>query len=331
MANWNRIYWSVSGDPEDFTSAGSGYLDLVERGGAITGMFGLGPYFIVMQEKSHNIYSYQSGDNPLNYLRTIDVGCNYQKTAVEIDGMVYFLSDSGDIVRTNGNTSQILSRQISTITQGITNSRTVSDYYGTEVDCTPFAICDSLNNCYRLFYAGSSTSVNKCLTYWIDKDIWTSSSTIFGSGVDIFGSSDYIGMFGNSSGTGKTYYLRTDYSDVDKTGTLDLGFISSGDSAKKIKINYIDVWYHAQAGETSADDCDCTITLSVYKNQETNVAAKTITKTLAYNSTADNLLKKRFIVTLAGNYLRPVFVDSGSKRNYAIDKVEINFDVQDTV
>jgi hypothetical protein len=319
-ANYSRIYWTVAGDLEDFSGDGAGYLDIYSGIGGITGLATLGNLFFAFQEKCYTVYQYQIGDTPLNYLKTVNHGCNFKRTIVEIENVLWYLSDIGEIRKTDGSTDVSISQRIKPITNQILNNRSIKDYYGSYPNTVPHAIYDKLNNAYRLFYAGTSSNVNKCLSYFIDRDIFTTASDVnYLTSTSSFGYESYIGAFGNSNANGNTYRFYTNYSATNKTGTIDLGWISSGDPKKQIKIHNVELWVHAEQGVSS--NCNATFTVTVYKDPATNTSSGTYTTTIAYNSVVDNLQKKRIQTPTAyGDYVRLVLTDSGTT-NYSIDKL----------
>jgi len=335
VLNWfNRVSWSATGDPEDWSGPDTGFLDIVEQGGSITGLAVLGDLFFIFQEKNYSVWQYQAGNVPFYKRETFYHGCNHQRTIVETGEAVYYLSDSGDIRVTNGSQDIILSEGIKPITLDFLNNRSIKDYYsGTAPDCVPHAFYDKVHNAYRLFYAGSSGNTDKCLTYFIDNKVFTTCpDTNFGSSISVYGFDDYISMMGNSDGDGTTNYLVPGFADPDKMGTWDLGWISSGNAKAKVKVYNVEIWFHAEAGETAADDCNCPISIAVYNDPSTNTVYKTVTDTLAYNDVADNLQRKVISVGAVGDYIRLVLTDVGvsaSNRNYNIDKCIVKFDIMD--
>lgn len=295
-------------------------------------MAGLGDLFFIFQEKCYTVYQYQIGHSPFSYGKTVWHGCNSHRTIVEIEGSLFYLSDVGEIRITDGSTDRSISDRIKPLTNKILNNRTIKDYYTTSPNTMPCAFYDKVNNAYRLFYARTSTKNDKCLSYFIDKDIFTTASATYVMSVmPTFGYDAYIGMYGNSSADGKTYYLVPDYSDVDKTGTIDLGWISSGNPKKQIRVRSVELWIHAQAGSTAGDNCTCTITITPYIDPATNTALDTYTETLAYNSVADNLQKLKIVTpSILGEYVRLTITDTGSKKNYSIDKIIVDTDILDS-
>lgn len=325
------VWWSVPGDLEDLSGVGAGVLTLYYGRGGITGLKALGNLFFIFQEKSYNVYQYLTGDSPLQYVMTVDVGCNFDRTIVEIGGFLYYLSDTGDIRRTNGSTDEIISSRIKPITNKIIDDKSIADYYGSYPNIIPHAIWDSYNNAYRLFYAGTSSYCDKCITYFVDRDIFvTSSGTNYLTSINSLGYDGYPVTLGNSAGTGVTSVLYPNYSATNKTGTLDLGWISSGDPKNQIKLHNIELWLHAQAGVTAGTNCNATLTVSVYTDPTTNAVTDTATETLAYNSAADNLQKKRIQLNATGEYIRLVITDSGVS-NYSINRIIVDYDTLESV
>jgi hypothetical protein len=327
---FSRIWWSVAFDPEDQSSSGSGYLDMINQGGNITGLATLPQYFFIFQENQYNVYSYQTGSTPLNFIRSIKYGCNYQKTIQEVtkNGQQYliYLANNGDVRVTNGPTyDESISDNISTIVHGLLNNRSVKDYYSTTPNCVPNAHVDSKNKIYRLFYAGSSSNTNKCLNYHYDKGIWTSgSSEAYNDSYSLIGYKTNLAVMGNSDAGGVTYELTSTMGTSD-VGTLDFGWISTDSANKKVKVHNIILWAHAHSA------CSTTLTITVYNDPSNHTAVKTETRTLAYNSTADNLQKIIFnLGGVLGDYVRLVLTDSGTTSDYSIDKAIINFDAVDS-
>jgi len=334
MTLWlNRNWYSGVAEPEDWTGTEGGYIDSVDDGGAVTGTKTLGDFFLVFQENLYTVYQYTVGDNPFaNPIKTWNHGCNHGRTIVEIDGFVYYLSGNGDIRKTNGLQDVVLSERIKPLTVGILNSRNIKDYYsGTAPETVPTAFRDKVNNAYRLFYSGTSTNNDKCLSYFLDRDVFTTApSTNVLTAVSVYGYEDYVAALGNSDADGKTYYMNHSYSATDTTGTLDLGWISSGNPQNKIKIYGIELWLHAQAGSAAPDNCSLTMTATVYDDPSSSTSTSSNTNTLAYNSIADNLQKVVIPINVVGDYIRIVLTDSGSKTNYSIDKIIVKHDIMQT-
>ena len=321
------IWWSVPGDLEDMSGTGAGVLSLYYGIGGIAGVRTLNNLFFIFQEKTYNVYQYAEGNSPLQYITTLGVGCNYDRTIVEIDGYLYYLSDSGDIRKTNGSTDTIISSRLKPLTNKILNDKSISDYYGDYPNVVPHAVYDKYANAYRLFYAGDSAYCDKCLSYYIDKDLFvTASGTNYLTSISSLGFDGYPLTFGNSDATGVTSVLYPDYSATNKTGTIDLGWMSSGDPKKQIKLHNIELWFHAQTGLTSTTDCSATITVSVYTDPTTNAVTDTVSDTLVYNGTVDNLQKTRLQLTATGEYIRLVITDSGVS-NYSINRIIVDYDV----
>ena len=324
---FNRVWWSAAGDPENFSAPDAGSFDVINGAGGITGLASLGELFFIFQEKCHTIYQYQPGDNPLAFIKTVWHGCNSHRTIVEIEGSLFYLSDVGEIRVTNGSSDVSLSDKIKPLANKIINGRTVKNYYDDAPNTMPCAFYDKYYNAYRLFYAGTSTYNDKCLSYFLDKGVFTTASGTFVMDImPTFGYDAYIGMYGNSNASGITNYLVPNYADTSKVGTIDLGWISSGDVKKQIQVKNIEIWFHAEAGSIEADNCDTIITVTAYIDPETNTALGTYTDTLAYNATADNLQKKRIRIDATGDYVRLVITDSGTMANYSIDRIIVDAD-----
>jgi hypothetical protein len=129
---------------------------------------------------------------------------------------------------------------------------------------------------------------------------------------------------GNSDAGGVTYELTSTMGTSD-VGTLDFGWISTDSANKKVKVHNIILWAHAHSA------CSTTLTITVYNDPSNHTAVKTETRTLAYNSTADNLQKVIFnLGGVLGDYVRLVLTDSGTTSDYSIDKAIINFDAVDS-
>jgi hypothetical protein len=332
MVNLTRIIYSSAGDLENFSAPDSGAFDLPTTGGAPTGSIELGDILIIFQEKQYSVYQYQASDFPFRDVKSMPYGCNSEATIININGEAWYLSDDGSIRATNGYTDRLISDKVKPFTNKILNHRTSKDYYGnTTFNTRPVAVWDKYNNVYRLYYAGTSSYNDKCLNYFIEKDVFTTaSSTNVLSAAATFGVDSNVFIYGVSDGTGKTYSSIINYSDVDKTGTLDLGWFSSGNPKNKTRILDVEVWYHAQAGTVAGDNCDCTLTLNASIDPATNTTVQTVAHAISYNASADNLQKFRYRLNLTGEYVHIWFTDSGSKKNYAIDKICVSTDYLDS-
>jgi len=323
----NFIYWSVIGDPEDLTGDGAGYKPLVNDFGGITGIKSNGDYYFVFQQLGYTVFQYQQGDDPFYFVKEWKIGCNYQRTIVNVHGSIFYVANNGDIhITSGGDDRNITEKRIKTITRNILGGRNVSDYYtASGADCVPNAFYDEYNNAYRLFYAGSSSYNDKCLTYFIDQGLFTTATNIYANAsISTFGFDDYICSLGNSDASGITYQLDPVNSDPDKTGTFNIGWLFSDDPEEWVHIRKITIYYHAQKAASSTDNADFNSTISIYDNPETDTVTETFAQAVAYNSVQDNLLKKEFAIEMKAEFLKVVISDSGSKKNYSIDKIFID-------
>lgn len=329
---YNKLWWSAIADPDNYSTPDAGYITVTKEGGAITGLAALQDYLFVFQEKIYTVYQKRIGDVPISELYSKPFGCNSFKTIVEINGSLFYLSSEGDIRVTNGMSDQSISEGIKELSKNIINSRSVSDYYSGSADAMPNAMYDRFNNAYRLYYAGTSSYCDKCLTYFIDTGLWTQASSVnVGSTAPAYDTTNYISVVGNSDSTGITYNLLSKYGDPDKSGTFDTGWLTSGSPENEIKVRNIKIWIHAEPGQSSADNCDCTITVTSYNDPESSSSYATDSQTVSYDSVTDNLQLVTFnSVSCIGRYIRFVLSDSGSKKNYAISKVSIAFEVMQT-
>lgn len=319
---------------EKLTAPDAGGFNVQASGGAITGGATLGQLFFVFQERQYTVYQYSATDNPFSYITTQPYGCNSEATIIEYDGLLWYLAHDGSLRKTSGQSDVNVSERIKPFTNKILNSLNSADYYaGTGVAKRPCAYYDEYLNAYRLFYTSTNGTENdSCLTYFVDNDVFTTcSSTSVLSIASTFNIDGFTAFYGNADSSGITYSLNKTYSDTAKSGTLDLGWISSGNPRKQIRVQNVEIWYHTQAGETAADNCDCTLSIAVSIDPATDTTLKTITKAIAYNSTADNLQKWRFRVNVVGEYVHVKITDSGSKKNYALDRVSIITDELESI
>jgi hypothetical protein len=325
---YSKLWWSAIADPDEYSTIDSGYLNVTEPGGAITGIKGLDDYFFVFQESVYTVYQKNLGDVPFSKLLARQYGCHSDKTIQDINSTLFYLSSTGDIRVTNGITDNSISAGIKEITRDIINGRNNSDYYSGSANAMPSAVYDRYNNAYRLYYAGASTSCDKCLTYFIDKGIWTTCDTQnVLTGCPVTDTSNEIAVVGNSDASGVTYTMQSKYSDVNAEGTIDLGWIASGAPNKDIKLQQLKLWVHADAGEAVADNCNCTITATVYNDPSSLTSYTSESNTLAYNGVRDNLQEIEFNnIQCTSHYVRIVLTDSGTNRNYSISKILISYE-----
>ena len=332
LSYYNKLWWSAIADPDEYSTPDAGYIVVTQAGGAITGLAALQDYLFVFQERMYTVYQKRIGDVPISILYSKPFGCNSFQSIVEVNGSLFYLSSEGDIRVTNGVSDQSISEGIKELTKGIINGRSVSDYYGGSANTMPNALYDRYNNAYRLYYAGTSTKCDKCLTYFIDKGVWTQTTgTSVGSSAPAYDTTTYIGLVGNCDSSGITYNLVSKYGDTSKTGTFDTGWLSSGNPENEIKVRNIKVWVHAEPGQVAGDNCDCTVTVTSYNDPESSSSYATDSQSISYDGVADNLQLITFnSVSCLGRYIRFVLSDSGSKKNYSISKVSIAFEVLQT-
>lgn len=328
-----KVVWSSALEPEDFTSPDAGDFYLQGDGGAITGAAKLGDLFFIFQEVSYQVFQYVVGDNPFSApIRQFPYGCNAESTIAEIGGEVWYLSDGGDIRKTNGYSDVSVSDKIKPLMNLVLNGRTSSSYYGGDYsNCKPCAAWDKVNNVYRLFYAGSATANTYAISYFIDQDLFT--TTTYTGGQFLSAVTDITGLVsgGTSNASGTSWRLIPNYSDRELSGTLDLGWISSGSPSKKIMVRSVEVWYHCQEGY-SGDNCSCNLTITAsYDPTTPTTASVTETKAIAYNDYKDNLQKWKFRPNITGEYVRVVLTDSGTYKNYSLDKLILDIDVLEAI
>lgn len=323
---YNKLWWSAIADPDEYSTPDAGYITVTEAGGAITALAALQDYLFVFQEKEYTVYQKRIGDVPISKLYSKPFGCNSFKTIVEVDGSLIYLSSEGDIRTTNGVSDNSLSEGIKELTKNIINGRSVSDYYTGSANAMPNAMYDRYNNAYRLYYAGTSDKCDKCLTYFIDKGLWTQATGVnVSASAPAYDTTTYISLVGNSDESGVTYNLVSKYSATDKTGVFDTGWLSSGNPEQEIKVRNMKIWVHAE------DSCDCELIVTAYTDPSTSSSYTTDNQSLTYDGIPDNLQLITFnSVDCLSRYIRFVLSDSGSSKNYAISKVSIAFEVLQT-
>lgn len=331
-----RVWWSVPFDPEDISTTGGGYIDLYNGGGAITGMTTIGSYLLVFQERCYTVYQYVVGDVPISFVKEVGQGCRHQRTIQKVfkNGVEYvmYLSSNNELRMTSGGGYDLeVSTKIRPFLKAIsdTNTDTIHDYY-TSGGCTrvPSALYDSVNAVYRLYYSDGSESINnKVLNYFVEKNMFSTGTANVNATCSISGRTPYLGVLGTANSDGKTLVYLPNASNTSLTGTVDFGWMTSSEPAKRIKVNGMYLWLHAQ-GSGSATDCDATLTFTGYNDPSVNTAVVTVAKTLTYNSSQSNLQWIYVPIGLVGDYVRVSMTDSGTT-NYSIDKVVIDYEELD--
>lgn len=330
---FSTVAWSVPFWPEWTTDSNSplegvpGEATINTDGGSITGLGFVQSYFYIFLNRAYFVYGYTAAETPLEEIKRVNSGCNFFRfmNICDFGGNEFlpYISDTGDIRLTSGPTYDApISDKILPICRGLLGGRTMTSYYdGVFSNSVPSLFYDAYNKFIRVLYPASSTVCDKMLTYNLKNSAFTTASYSANSAIGVYDvDPTYIAVIGPSEGSGETYGLLPNTMASNKALTFDTGWIPPTLPGYRTKLYNVIVWTHAQSG------CDTTLTFTFYNNQATNSAIKTETRSLVYNSSADNLQRIFVNAVVCGPSVRCVITDNGTNANYAIDKIILEVD-----
>lgn len=123
-ANPSTIYWSILGNPEDWSADGSGSQDIEKNDGDT--LVGAAPLNtnVVLLFKQNSIHQFLTSANPFPYFPLFKgVGAVGKKAIVVADGIAYFITPQARMKSTDGATVTDYSNSIDDIWDGLNQSR----------------------------------------------------------------------------------------------------------------------------------------------------------------------------------------------------------------
>jgi hypothetical protein len=156
----NRLWWSVTGDPENWTGTGGGFMDIdIGDGDRISGLGVLGDYFFVFKNTKYYVYKYIGDvDSPLELVNVVYNGCPANRTIVPIEGYLGYLSQ-GEYRLTNGINDVSIGAPLFSYFSGKNYGITSSSYYfqlATTDSKYPCALYDETSKFLLLNFPGDN-------------------------------------------------------------------------------------------------------------------------------------------------------------------------------
>jgi hypothetical protein len=212
------VYWSVRGNPEDWTNSGYGFVDLLDNDDEITGMEILGERAFIFKEKSIVGCTYTGQADPA-FVFTEDmiteVGCPSGRTIVNTGREIIFLA-SDNVYSFNG--FEIVPVGSPIIDDLLSVLNTTYDYKSHAVNLPT-------KNLYCLFITTTSdTNPDLCYVYHYYEKSWTIWAFADNITATTVLEDDTI-MMGDSAG----YVYDIDFTDTNDNGTNISAYIDTKD------------------------------------------------------------------------------------------------------
>jgi hypothetical protein len=212
------VYWSVRGNPEDWTNSGYGFVDLLDNDDEITGMEILGERAFIFKERSIVGCTYTGQADPA-FVFTEDmiteVGCPSGRTIVNTGREIIFLA-SDNIYSFNGFEVAPVGSPIIDDLLGVLN---------TTYDYKSHAVNLPTKNLYCLFITTTSdTNPDLCYVYHYYEKSWTIWALPDNITATTVLEDDTI-MMGDSAG----YVYLIDFTDTNDNGTNISAYIDTKD------------------------------------------------------------------------------------------------------
>lgn len=175
-SNLSRLWWSVTGNPEDWTSSGAGFVDVgyVNGKDQITGLGIVDDYLFVFKDYSYYVYRWTGATlYPIEFVRKYNYGCVSERTIKQVNnGLIYY---TGRELRwTNGVNDMSLSGDIDEHLRvyGSTTRRSYEYWSMSATDNDyPSGVVDEYRGYYYLF--NFSNANEEMSTYDYVNNIWS--------------------------------------------------------------------------------------------------------------------------------------------------------------
>lgn len=285
----SRLWWSVTGNVEDWTSSGAGYLDVGNvQGEQITGMGAFDDYLVIFKDFSYYLYRWTGDlDEPIELIKTCSYGCASERTIHNIDNaVVYFTGD--DLRITNGNSDISVAGDMLNYLKTNGSSRS-SVYFSLSATDNSYwwAYVDTFRSAYVL--CKPQTSGNT-IGIVFDYNTWKCLGIDYyydaGHGCPVYSTSSYPAMvFSKMASSNQLITFLTYGGDYATAGYLESAILHSGYPNKKIKIYWMEFDFHPILGNGSIDT---TVSFNYRKDFEAIDSTKAQTYDLDY-TVATNL------------------------------------------
>jgi len=255
---WSRLYWSVTGDPENWSGMGSGYLDVGDAAGKeiITGLGSLDDYLFVFKDFSYYVYRWTGDlDEPVVLVRTFNHGCISHRTIQQVENGLIYLS-GGSLRFTNGNDDVDISGSLKEFFETNISSARSFNYFslGSYDNKYPWAIVDDFRHTYSLFLPdtngpGWALHYDYLKKQWIGMDHYHNA----GHGCLVYGGEalpEFV--FADMSPSNQLKKFNT-YGDDTTTGYLESATFYSGYPNKKLKIYWVEFGFHPTGGDVQTN------------------------------------------------------------------------------
>lgn len=337
VAGGNNLYWSVTGDLENFneTDLGAGSLSITGGYGTITALASYEDYLFVFRETGYHVYTWTGDlDEPITETKTFPYGNFAQTTTIRLPNGIMYLSVGSSYRITNGvNDTQVAPQ--AGYQSGFYNEYYWGTLYG---NCWPSLSWNPSTGIVKRIYF--STGAENYTSIDINKNIITKTglySNVFKSDTNtyrIYGST-FSGLpsfaclatdFRTVSGTSYIYFVDNFgmlwyFNGFNGGGGTIAGsfsfYLSSGDLLKNIKLKKVllnSTGYYPPSS----------LTLTIYNLEGTQLFSETKSSFLNElmwrpQSTASGLLLKFDVSESAGNLM-----------SWMVNNILMDYDVLET-
>ena len=280
----SRLRWSVTGDMEDWTSSGSGYMDIDHSSGEITtGLTSLDDYLFVFKDFSYYVYRWTGDlDEPIELVKVFNYGCIAQSTICEIsDGLIYL--SQGALRITNGNSDVDISGSMKEHFSVQLGWQSSSYYFSLNSydNARPWTLIDKFHHFYSLFLT-SGTANAYDFNYDYLKNQWAGTDYYYnaGRGCTVYSTTTKpVPVISKMSSSNQLIQFSPYAGNVTTSGYLESASFTSGIASKKLKIYWVEFEFHPIL---SAGIIDTTINFNYRKDFKAIDSAKQQTYHLDY-------------------------------------------------
>lgn len=308
-ANPSTMYWSIIGDPTDWSGAGSGSAVIGSLSDAqrITGAIVLSTnYVLVFKENSTHQMVISSAPFPV-YSLFDNVGCVGKNAMVNVDGTVYFITSKGEMKATNGEEVISFPDSADDLWGAVQNSRLPYvcgfRHQGTDFDHIVWCV------------STTGTTNNTSIVWDITNKCWLRNTT--GFKMNVVGHDSFNNVYmGGYNGNIYIPEVTGRYADASETapGTISSywqsGWISEGQIDKIVQVRKMTVVASPKASGT--------ISVSYGFDGVVNSTTSTLSQVA---SSTENYVQKNLMISGRGNTFEYKIAQSSSTIDMKIQSI----------
>jgi len=316
--NGKILYWSATGDVENFSGTGAGYMTIsLDEEQTVSAMATLGDYIFFFKDTVYYVYRWTGDiDAPIEFVKKFYHGCISHRTIQEINETLIYLAE-GDVRQTNGITDVSISNPIGAYLKTNIGSSISQSYFAlsSAADSYPWAYVDKFRLIYSLVIPATASNCI-ILNYNYETGKWIGSENYFDAGtgalvyrdtethpsivISKMASSNQLNNFFPVGGTPKFR------GDTTTAGILESATFYSGLSNKKIKIIWVEFDVHPLYYATYS--ISTTLIFNYRKDFEAIDTSRNQSKLISYNANAPGItLDRAYIRTKARFQVNDIF------------------------